>query len=325
MSGLEDGAKTSAQLLKESEERLRLALDSVSDGAWDWNVRSGEVFYSDRWIQSLGYERRDVRPRITFWEERIHPEDSESVWRALTPHLDGATERFQCEYRLRLASGGYRWTLDRGRVVARDEAGKALRMVGTNCDVTEQHRAAERLEAAARRYRLLFETARSPIVCLEPGGQIAEFNPAAERLFGWRREQVLGTDFVRCYLPPELQRRATEFIERIERDEVTREFATSVPTDDGRLRDLLWTAAPLRDISGELLVVAVGQDITERKRLERRLRGLTAICSWCKQIRTEDGDWLPLEDYISERSRALFSHGCCPGCEDHLETLATEP
>lgn len=316
---MEDDAKTTAQLLKESEERLRLALDSVGDGAWDWNVRTGEVYYSDRWIESLGYERRDMTPHLSSWEALIHPDDTERMWRTLTPHLDGETAHFECEYRLRLASGNYRWTLDRGRVVERDEAGKALRMVGTNSDVSVQHRAAKQLEAAARRYRLLFETARSPIVCLEPGGHIAEFNPAAQQLFGWRREEVVGKNFVRCYMPTELQQRAAEFIERIERDEVTREFETSVPTGDGSLRDLLWTAAPLRDVSGELLVVAVGQDITARKHLERRLRGLISICSWCKQIRAEDGSWVPPEDFFAERSRSLFSHSCCPACEHRLE------
>lgn len=130
--------ESAALLLKEADEKLRAVLDSVGDGSWDWSIRSGEVFYSDRWVESLGFERRNVRPHVSFWEELIHPDDVERVWSHLSPHIEGHTERFILEYRLRRASGDYRWTLDRGRVVERDGNGEAIRMVGTNCDISEE-------------------------------------------------------------------------------------------------------------------------------------------------------------------------------------------
>jgi len=125
-------------LLKEADERLCAVLDSVGDGSWDWNIRSGEVFYSDRWLESLGFERGNVRPHVSFWEDLIHPDDIDRVWTHLSPHIEGHTDRFALEYRLRRASGDYRWTLDRGRVVERDDSGEAIRMVGTNCDISEE-------------------------------------------------------------------------------------------------------------------------------------------------------------------------------------------
>ncbi len=125
------GEHAATILLKEADERLRAVLDSVGDGSWDWNIRSGEVFYSDRWIESLGYERKNIPPNVSFWESLIHPDDEERVWANLSPHIEGTTERF-----MRRASGDYRWTLDRGRVVERDADGEALRMVGTNCVIS---------------------------------------------------------------------------------------------------------------------------------------------------------------------------------------------
>jgi len=132
------GDKSAAVLLKEADERLRAVLDSVGDGSWDWNIRSGEVFYSDRWLECRGFTRQEVRPHVSFWEGLIHPDDVERVWSHLSPHIEGRTERFVLEYRLRHASGDYRWMLDRGRVVERDHDGDAIRMVGTNCDLSEE-------------------------------------------------------------------------------------------------------------------------------------------------------------------------------------------
>ena len=60
---------------KEAEERLRLALDSVGDGAFDWSIRSGEVFCSDRWYEALGYRRGEFGPVTNVWREVLHPED----------------------------------------------------------------------------------------------------------------------------------------------------------------------------------------------------------------------------------------------------------
>ncbi len=133
--------KRGEEALRESEERLRLTLDAASDGGWDWNVPTGEVHYSDRWLESLGYKRDEVAPRISFWESIVHPDDLPHAKEALNAHLDGRTPHYENENRLRTASGEYRWNLDRGRVVARDDAGKPLRMVGTDTDITQRKEA----------------------------------------------------------------------------------------------------------------------------------------------------------------------------------------
>jgi PAS domain-containing protein len=72
---------------KQAEERLRAALDSVGDGSWDWNIRSGEVFFSDRWYESLGYRRGELGPGNGVWNEVFHPEDAPNVESALEAHL----------------------------------------------------------------------------------------------------------------------------------------------------------------------------------------------------------------------------------------------
>ena len=111
--------KDSARFQLDSEDRFHRSLDAMGDGIWDWDLQTGEVFYSDRWLESLGYHRDDARPDLSFVEGITHPEDGEILSQAGTAHLEGKTDYFECEYRLRKKSGDYRWTLGRGRVLER--------------------------------------------------------------------------------------------------------------------------------------------------------------------------------------------------------------
>jgi PAS domain S-box-containing protein len=136
--------------LRVKEERWGLALDSVGDGVWDWNVPNGTVFFSPRWKTMLGYSEDEIGDNVNEWSERIHPEDLADVMRAVREHLSGQTQMYHCEHRVRCKDGSYIWVLDRGRVVTRDEAGNPVRMVGTHTDVTEKRAAQAALEEARK-------------------------------------------------------------------------------------------------------------------------------------------------------------------------------
>ncbi|MBI1373083.1 MAG: PAS domain S-box protein [Phycisphaera sp.] len=146
------------QALRNSERRLELVLEATSEGVWDWNVKTGEAHYSRRWIESLGYEPEDVPPHIDFWESIVHPEDRPMVEAALKDHFEGRTPVYQCENRLRMKNGSYRWNLDRGKVVRWDADDKPLRMVGTDTDITARKEAEQTkatLEAELRQAQKL--------------------------------------------------------------------------------------------------------------------------------------------------------------------------
>lgn len=122
--------------LRESENRLSLALDAASNGSWDWQIRENTVFLSDQWLSELGYDKSEVEVNVDFWRDCIHPEDRELVESALSDYFDGRADRYYCEFRLRAASGEYRWNLGRGRLVERGPNSEPLRMVGTDTDIT---------------------------------------------------------------------------------------------------------------------------------------------------------------------------------------------
>jgi PAS domain S-box-containing protein len=144
------GRKRAEEALQESERRLALVLDATSEGVWDWNVQTGEVNYSRRWIESLGYTQAEVPPHMSFWQSIVHPDDMPHVEEALRAHFDRRTPVSQCENRLRTKSGGWRWNLDRGKVVDWSPDGRPLRMVGTDTDITERKLAEQAREALVR-------------------------------------------------------------------------------------------------------------------------------------------------------------------------------
>jgi two-component system, cell cycle sensor histidine kinase and response regulator CckA len=143
--------KTVEARLREEEERLELVLEGSHDGFWDWDNTTGNVSYGGRWAEMLGYERDEIVPHVSSWEKLVHPEDHPQVMHALTEHLEGRSEMYETEHRVRTKSGTWKWILDRGKVVSRDADGRPLRTAGTHSDITE------RKEREAERERLIRE------------------------------------------------------------------------------------------------------------------------------------------------------------------------
>ena len=135
------------QRLRTSEERWELALRGNNDGLWDWDARTDQVFFSTRWKQMIGYEDHELANRPEEWEGRIHPDDLERVQQESQKHLRHETDFYTAEYRLRHKDGSYRWVLARGQALW-DENGRAIRMVGSNTDITERKLAEEALQRA---------------------------------------------------------------------------------------------------------------------------------------------------------------------------------
>ena len=122
--------------LRESEERYALAARGANDGLWDWNLGTAQIYFSPRWGQMLGYSESECWSSPEQWFNHIHAGDRERVRAEISAHRDGETPEFVSEYRMRQKSGGYIWVLSRG-VAVRDLAGRAIRMAGSQTDITE--------------------------------------------------------------------------------------------------------------------------------------------------------------------------------------------
>jgi PAS domain S-box-containing protein len=124
------------QALQQSEERWKFALEGAGDGVWDWDLVTGEVYFSPRWKAQLGYEDHELPNTAPAFMNLIHPDDRDVVARSLE-HLGTQPGKLhQAEFRMRHRDGHYLIMLSRGKLVQRDAAGRAQRLVGTHSDIT---------------------------------------------------------------------------------------------------------------------------------------------------------------------------------------------
>jgi diguanylate cyclase (GGDEF)-like protein/PAS domain S-box-containing protein len=125
--------------LEKSEERLRLVLKGSTDAPWDWDLLTGEVYYSERWWNMLGYPSGEGMDDAQAWQRLMHPDDDAVVAAYVVELTASRKDTYSLEFRLRHRDGHYVPVLARGYVL-RDEAGKALRISGVNTDLTERKR-----------------------------------------------------------------------------------------------------------------------------------------------------------------------------------------
>ncbi|SDC43300.1 sensor histidine kinase [Belnapia rosea] len=137
--------------LAESEARLRLAQEAGGVGLWDWDIRTGHVFWSDRYFRVMGLDPNHVRPSYESFLAAIDPQDRAQVQanlEAARANPDAYTYRE--EFRLPQPDGSSRWILEQGEFLRAPLTGEALRLVGVCLDVTERRRSEERLRLLAR-------------------------------------------------------------------------------------------------------------------------------------------------------------------------------
>jgi PAS domain S-box-containing protein len=124
--------------LRDSEQRLDLALKGADLGLWDWNVESGDVVFNERFAAMLGFSLAEVPKVYEEWEQLIHPEDLPRVRQVLSDHVAGKTSHYEAEFRCRTKAGEWKWVLDRGKAVERDGTDRAARVAGTHLDITDR-------------------------------------------------------------------------------------------------------------------------------------------------------------------------------------------
>ncbi len=184
-----------AETVRDSAERLDLVLRATNDGWWDWDLVANTIHYSRRWRAMLGYDEGDVGADPEFWRRILHPEDAETVDRALRSGLVAPGNSWEGEFRLRHKDGHYVPLLCRAFAV-RDAAGRIVRLSGANADLTARKAAENALHESEERFRLVVESAPESII-VSRDCRIVYANPAALRLVGATRpDELLGTSIL---------------------------------------------------------------------------------------------------------------------------------
>ncbi len=133
------------EALQNSEERYDLAVRGAGVGIWDYDVRTGKVYYSPRWKTLFGYDEDEIGDSVEDWARLLHPKERDWILNFQDDFLAGTSTTTTVEYRLRHKDGSYRWIVANA-IVVRDEQGTACRLVGSHGDITDRKLAEEALE-----------------------------------------------------------------------------------------------------------------------------------------------------------------------------------
>ncbi|WP_168734379.1 diguanylate cyclase [Pseudothauera nasutitermitis] len=126
------------ELLAESGERHKLALEGGSLGSWDWDVGNDHMIFDPQWCAMLGYAPGELAPTLDTVRRLAHPDDRDKVLGSLDAHVRGQTEVFEAEHRVRHRDGRWIWVHARGRATHRTNDGLALRVTGTQADISQR-------------------------------------------------------------------------------------------------------------------------------------------------------------------------------------------
>lgn len=176
--------------LKESEFRWKFAIEGSGDGLWDWNIESGEVYYSPQWKSMLGYEDDEIESSIESWKKLLHKDQKEILLANLQEYIEGKKEKYISEHQLLCKDGSYKWILDRGIFVSYDESEKPLRMIGTHTDIDKQKRTQEQLNLLNQRFNNMFEKHNAIMLLIDPKSEkIIDANLSAQKFYGYSLEE----------------------------------------------------------------------------------------------------------------------------------------
>jgi diguanylate cyclase (GGDEF)-like protein/PAS domain S-box-containing protein len=136
--------------LKAAQLRLETALDGSSVALWDTDLRTGRTYLSEAWAGIVGAPPGDTVATVDELMTLLHPDDVDALKRASLEVMKGLRATYALEHRVRARSGEWKWILSRGRVTERDPStGRAVRMIGTNLDITDRRRIEEAVHSVA--------------------------------------------------------------------------------------------------------------------------------------------------------------------------------
>ncbi len=255
---------------KQAEERLRLAQRAGRVGVFDWNLETGDAVWTSELEALFGLPEGSFEGTYQGWARRVYPEDLEQLASFFQEWMHSDRLEESWEYRFFREDGELRW-MEAKATIIRGPEGQALRMIGTNLDITERKQAEESLKRSEDQYRQFFEQDLTGDLITTIDGRILACNPAFVEIFGFNSIQdTLDSNIVETYQSPEDRRR---FLERLKRDKKIVNFSEIRKRKDGSLIYVVENVFGRFDENGELIDIrGYCYDDSERTRAEEALK-----------------------------------------------------
>jgi len=245
-----------------NEERLQAFVNASFDLVYRMSPDWSEL----RQIDGKGLVANAGRPLRNWMDEYLLPEDQPKV-RAAIDRAIQSKSLFEMEHRIRRVDGSVGWTLSRA-VPILDANGEIVEWFGAATDVTARKEARE----AQRRLAAIVESSDDAIASKDLNGIVTSWNKSAERLFGYKPEEIIGKPIL-LIIPPELHKDEDMILGKIRRGEKIDHFETVRVAKNGERIDVSLTISPVRDERGNVVGAAkIVRNITENKKIEQALR-----------------------------------------------------
>ncbi|WMW24628.1 ATP-binding protein [Methanolobus sediminis] len=160
--------------LAKTKQVMELAMEGADLGMWDWNLRTDEVMYNERWAEMIGYDVKNIEKNIESWKKLIHPDDLEIVNDTIHDHINRETPFFEAEFRMKNSKDRWQWILARGKVTEWDKNKEPFRFTGTTMDLNERKKVEEELRHSNELKDLFTDIMRHDL--LNPAGNIRGFS-----------------------------------------------------------------------------------------------------------------------------------------------------
>ncbi len=270
---------------------IRLVVDTIPTLAWSARPDGSADFFNQRWLDYTGLSAKQASG--SGWEVAIHPDDLPRILATFRQAL-ASKKAYEVEGRFRRFDGAFRWFLFRG-LPLRASSGKVLNWYGTNTDLEEWKRAEDALRKSEERWRSVFENSAIGVALTDLNGRFLTTNQVFQAMVGYTEEELRALTFLD--LTHEAYREAnwaliTELVEGKRRQfQIEKRYRRK----DG---SLIWVSNNVSLVPGTervpRFVMALSEDITERKRAEDALRAseaslldaqrLTRTCSWRHEV-----------------------------------------
>ena len=261
------------QTVKDYEERIKLIFETSNEGFWDWNMETGDIYVNRRWnelIELYGYPP-DLEFNINTWMEMVHPDDIIHIKKTFAEHLAGRISKYETEYRLLTKSGDCKWIMMCGQVVARNEKGEGLRMVGTSLDITARKKTEAALVLSEEKFFKAFHCNPDLMsISTLKEGRYVEVNDAFVEISGYERNEVIGrtNEELDIWVVPEQR---DIIIKQVRENRSIGNIETMYRIKSGEIRTFNMSV-DIIDIDGEAHLIISTRDVTERKQIEESLR-----------------------------------------------------